>query len=91
MAQMLASPCHGAEIQVLRVHLAVDTVASGVGDDAQLGLRRPARVAPTSSQGLEARGLREQRAHAESICRKIGSQAGTVSFNGRRYEIGKKR
>jgi hypothetical protein len=76
MAQMLASPWHGAEIQVLRVRLAVDTVASGVGDDAQLGLRR---------------GLREQRAHAESICGKIGSQAGTVSFNGRKYEIGKKR
>jgi hypothetical protein len=66
MAQMLASPRHGAEIQVLRVRLAVDIVASGVGDDAQPGLR-PARVASTSSRELEARRLREQRAHAEFV------------------------
>jgi|SRR6516162_858780 hypothetical protein len=62
MAQMLASPRHGAEIEILRVRRAVDIVASGVVDDAQLG-QGCLHVEP----GLEARGLRGQGAHAEFV------------------------
>ena len=80
MAQMLASPRHGAEIQVLRVRLAVDIVASGVGDEAQLGLR-PARGATTSGQDWKrAASVNSARTPNSSIRRKIGSQAGTVSL-----------
>jgi hypothetical protein len=83
MAQMLASPRHGAEIQVLRVRLAVDIVASGVGDDAQLGLR-PARVASTSSPDWKrAASVSSARTRNSSIRRKIDSQAGTRSASPR--------
>ena len=48
------------------MRLAVDIAASGVGDDAQFGLR-PAQGDLHVEPGLEARGLREQRAHAEFV------------------------
>jgi hypothetical protein len=77
MAQMLASPRHGAEIQVLPVRFAVDIVASG----AQLGLR-PVRAASTSSQDCKrAASVNSARTPNASIRRKIGSQAGTVSLS----------
>jgi hypothetical protein len=59
MSPMLASPRpFGAEIQVLHVRLRGDLVASGLGGEAQLGLR-PARAVPTSSQDWSAREGRE--------------------------------
>src|SRR6202035_5984317 len=53
-----------AAIQVLHLRLAVDIVASGLGDECR------ARPAPGQGRlhiepGLEARGLRGRRAHAD--------------------------
>jgi hypothetical protein len=58
-------------MQVLQVRLTVDIVASGLGDDAQLGLR-PAKSASTSSR--TARGARSRHAASMRVChRSVGS------------------
>lgn len=57
MSLMLASPRpFGAEIQVLHVHLRGDLVASGLGGEAQLGLRRTRAVPRQAKTGARRRG-----------------------------------
>jgi hypothetical protein len=62
-------PCVAHGLRLRRspaCRLADDLVASGLGDDAQLGLR-PARARRHVEPGLKARGLGEQRGHAELV------------------------
>jgi hypothetical protein len=71
---------HPGEMQVFHLRPANDLMASGFGDDAQLGLR-PARAAFTSSQDRKRAAPCEPRGHAKLVDpHRLTLQAGAVSF-----------
>jgi hypothetical protein len=80
MAPMLAKPARppGAEIQHLRCALRTVSRPAASGKMPSWVYARPGL--PSRRAGTEARGLREQRGHAELDPHRSGLQAGTVSL-----------